>query len=248
MSGLWAVARRELFSLWVTPLGWLMLCAFLLMNGAAFSATLSSLLTLDASGIDLGPIQAYYGQSVFVPLGYVLTCPLLAMRSLAEERRTGTAELLLSSPLAARSIVIGKYLALAITYLALWLPTLLYPFVLRDTGQIEWTVVGTSYLGVVGLGLGFIAIGMLASAVTSNQLLAAAIAGTFIFLLLLCGIGEQLHPIGGLHEFFAHVSIQGLLAECAQGILSLRRLVYMGTLVAVPLYLTVQQVERWRDA
>lgn len=248
MSGLWAVLRRELFSLWVTPIAWVLLCAFLLMNGAAFTAMLGSLVAFGSSGIDLGPLQIFFGQSVFLPLGYVLVCPLLAMRTLAEERRSGTAELLLSSPIGSAQIVIGKYLALCLTYIGMWLPTLLYAFILRDTGQIEWAVVTTSYVGVLGLGLGFIAIGSFASAVTSNPLIAAMSAGTFIVLLLLCGVAEQVYADGNLHELFSHVSIQALLSECAQGVLSLRRLVYMTTLIVVPLTFTIRAVDHWRDS
>ncbi|HEY5957071.1 MAG TPA: ABC transporter permease, partial [Polyangiaceae bacterium] len=205
-----------------------------------------SLTSYAAGGMDVGPVQAFYGQSVFVPLGYVLFCPLLAMRSLAEERRSGTAELLLSSPLSAANIVLGKYLALGLTYVGMWVPTLVYPFVLRGTGQVEWAVVATTYLGVVGLGLGFLSVGLLASAVTSNQLLAATLAGTVIFGLALCGVGTQLVPEGPLHELFSHLSIQATLTECAQGILSLRRLVYLVTLIGLTQVLTIGAVERWR--
>jgi ABC-2 type transport system permease protein len=247
MTGVWAVARRELFSLWVTPLAWLVLCAFLLMNGAAFLATISSLSTFGMEGIDVGPIQAYFGQSIFVPLGYVLVCPLLSMRTLAEERRTGTAELLLCSPISAVGIVVGKYLALSGTYAIMWLPTLLYPLILRDTGHVEWPVVATSYVGVVGLGCGFVSVGLLASAVTTNPLVAAILTSTLISLLLLCGVGEQLYQGGFARVLLSQLSIQSSLAECAQGILSVRRLTYLATLVILPQFLAVRAVERWRD-
>jgi ABC-2 type transport system permease protein len=246
MAGTWAVARRELFSLWVTPLAWFLLCTFLLMNGTAFVTVISALSAFGPGGIDVGPVQAFYGQSVFVPLGYVLVCPLLSMRALAEERRTGTAELLLSSPLGTASIVLGKFLALSITYVALWAPTLLYPLILRNTGQLEWPVVATTYIGVIGLGLGFVAVGLFTSSITENQFLAAAIAGTLIVLLLLCGVGEQLLEVGPLHDLLAHLSIQACLAECAQGVLSLRRLLYLATLVTLPLFLATRAVDGWR--
>lgn len=247
MTLIWAVARRELLSLWVTPLAWSLLCAFSLINGAAFVATLNSLVTFGAAGIDVGPTQAFYGQSIFVPLGYLLLCPLLTMRSLAEERRAGTAELLLSSPLSSGQIVMGKYLALSITYLCMWLPTLLYPYILRDTGYIEWRVVGASYVGVIGLGLGFVSVGLLASAAVRNQLVAALLNGTLIFALLLSGLAEQTYQDEPLHSLLSQLSIASLLAECGQGILSLQRLVYLASLVALPLFLATRLVERWRD-
>jgi ABC-2 type transport system permease protein len=243
----WAVTRRELLSLWVTPLAWSLLCAFSLIHGAAFVATLNSLVTFGATGIDVGPTQAFFGQSIFVPLGYLLVCPLLTMRSLAEERRSGTAELLLSSALTSAQIVLGKYLALALTYLTMWLPTLLYPYILRETGQIEWGVVAASYVGVLGLGLGFVSVGVLASSAVRNQLVAALLSGTVIFSLLLCGLAEQTYQEEPLHSVLSQLSIASLLAECGQGILSLQRLVYMASLIALPLFLATRRVESWRD-
>lgn len=247
MTGTWAIARRELLSLWVTPLAWSLLVAFSLINGAAFVATLNSLTSFLAGGIDLGPIQAFYGQSIFVPLGYLLLCPLLTMRTLAEERRSGTAELLLGSPLTATDIVAGKYLALALTYVAMWLPTLAYPFILRDTGFVEWTIVLSSYLGVLGLGLGFVAVGILASAVTRNQLVAALLTGTLIFILVLCELGKQNYPDGWLAELFSQLSIASHLADFSVGVIHLRRIVYVLTLSMLPLFLAVRSVEAWRD-
>ena len=247
MSGVLSIARRELFGLWVTPLAWLLLCAFSFVNGAAFIATLSSYANFDAGAIDVGPLQAFYGQSIFVPLGYLLLCPLLSMRTLSEERRAGTAELLLSAPLTSASIVIGKYLALAVTYVAMWLPTLLYPVILRNTGQVEWPVVATSYLGVIGLGLGFLGFGVLTSAITTNQLLAAVFSGTMIFVLMLCGVGEQLYTAEPLHSLFSQLSIQSLLSECAQGIVSVRRVVYIVSWIVLPLFWAGRVVDGWRE-
>jgi ABC-2 type transport system permease protein len=248
MTATWAVARRELFSLWVTPIAWLLLCAFLLVNGAAFVATLSAILADDSVGIDVGPIQAYFGQSIFVPLGYLLVCPLITMRTLAEERRSGTAELLLCAPISTGAIVCGKYLALAVTYVGMWLPTLLYAFVLRDTGHVEWQVVATSYVGAVGLGLGFLAIGLCMSSLTAHQLVAAGLTGTVVFTSMLCGVGEQIYQAEPLHGLLSLLSIQSHLSECAEGVLSLRRILYAATLVVLPLFVATRSVEHWRDS
>lgn len=247
MAGTWSVARRELLSLWVTPLAWSLMIAFCLINGSAFVATLNSLSSFLAGGIDIGPIQAFYGQSIFVPLGYLLLCPLLTMRSLAEERRSGTAELLLGSPLSATQIVVGKYFALALTYVAMWLPTLAYPIILRDTGSVEWPVVFSSYVGVLGLGLSFISIGVLASAVTPNQLVAALLTGTLIFAFILCELGKLNDPGGLLSELFDQLSIASHLADFALGVVRLRRIVYVVSLTILPLFLAVRAVEAWRD-
>jgi ABC-2 type transport system permease protein len=247
MKALIAIARRELFSLWVTPLGWLLLGLFTLLNGAAFVAIVTALSESTQSTIDWGPMQAFYGQSIFVPLGYLVFCPVLTMRSLSEERRQGTAETLLSTQATSTSIVFGKYLALAVSYLILWLPSLLYPFILRNTGHVEWTVVLSSYLGVLGLGLGFVAVGEFASSITTNQLVAAALSSALILLFILAGVAEQLLVDSPLRPIFLSFSVQAHLTEAAQGIISLRRLVHAATIILLPLFLAVRAVERWRE-
>lgn len=247
MTALIAIAKRELFSLWVTPMGWLLLGLFTLLNGAAFVAIVTTLSDTTTSVIDLGPVQAFYGQSVFVPLGYLVFCPVLTMRSLSEERRQGTAETLLSTQATSTSIVLGKYLALAVSYLILWLPSILYPFILRDTGHVEWAVVFSSYLGVLGLGLGFVAVGLLTSAMTTNQLVAAALASSIILLFLLAGVAEQLFVDSRLQPLFSALSVQAHLTEATQGVVSLKRLIHALSLIALPLFLAVRAVEQWRE-
>ena len=247
MSPTFAIAKRELYALWVTPLAWILLGLFTLLYGAALITILTTLLETTDNVIDLGPMQAFFGQSIFIPLGYLIFCPALSMRALAEERHRGTAETLLSTRATATHIVVGKYLALAITYIALWTPTLLYPTILRNAGLVEWSVVASSYFGVIGLGLGFLAIGLLASAATNNQLVSAALSSALVFLFLLAGTAEQLTQDTPLHIWFYHLSVQAFLAETAQGILSLKRVVYVVTLTALPLFLATIAVERWRN-
>jgi ABC-2 type transport system permease protein len=248
MTALLAIAKRELFSLWVTPLAWILLGLFTLLNGATFVTIVTTLTETTENVIDLGPIQAFYGQSVFIPLGYLVFCPVLTMRSLAEERRSGTAETLLCTRASATAIVLGKYLALVLTYVALWTPTLLYPFILRETGQVEWPVVASSYLGVLGLGLGFLSIGLFTSALSTNQLIAAALSSAIVCLLLLCGVAAQLFVESPLHDIFSHLSVQAQLAEMAQGVVSSSRLVFSITLITLPLFFATRAVESWRDA
>jgi ABC-2 type transport system permease protein len=242
-----AIAKRELLSLWVTPLAWLLLGLLTALNGAAFVAVVTALQETTDSVIDLGPTQAFFGQSVFVPLGYLIFCPVLTMRSLSEERRSGTFETLLSTRASATAIVLGKYLSLVSTFVILWLPSVLYPVILRNTGVIEWPVVASSYVGVLGLGLGFLAVGLHASALSSNQLVAAALSGAVISAFLICGVAERLFLDGAMHALFAHLSVQSLLAEFAQGIVSTKRLVLMTSLVVLPLFFAVRAVEHWRD-
>ena len=154
MSGLASVYRREMLSLWVTPLAWALLVVFLLIQGISFYSIVLHVSNLSELSLDNGPVQAYFGQSIFLLVSLLLVCPALTMRLLAEERRSGTIEALLTAPVTAAGVVLGKYLATLTTYVLLWAPTILYIVILRNTGHVEWSVVGSSYLGVFGIGAG----------------------------------------------------------------------------------------------
>ena len=100
MSGFLAIYRREMLSLWVTPLAWVLLVVFLLLQG--IDLLLASSFTSRASpssSVETGPVQAYFGQeSIFLLMSLLLVCPALTMRAFAEERRSGTIETLLTAP------------------------------------------------------------------------------------------------------------------------------------------------------
>lgn len=246
MSGLLPVFRREMLSLWVTPLAWVLLTVFLLIQGLSFYSIVVHVSSMAQASIDNGPIQAYFGQSIFLIVSLLLVCPALTMRMLAEERRSGTIEALLTAPVTPAGVVLGKYLATLVTYVLMWLPTLLYVFILRNTGQVDWRVVGASYLGVFGVGAGYLAVGTLTSAMTRSQLTAFLLTVVVQFGLFILGIGEYVFEPGMLRELCVHVSVLSQMDEMAKGVVDLRRLVFDGTLVALPLFVTVRVVDSWR--
>ncbi len=107
----------------------------MLLQGAIFYSIITHFASMAEVSVDTGPVQAYFGQeSIFLLMTLLLVCPALSMRVFAEERRSGTIEALLTAPVTASSVVLGKYAALLTTYLLIWLPTLLYVVILRKTG------------------------------------------------------------------------------------------------------------------
>lgn len=246
MNGLLAVYRREMLSLWVTPLAWVLLVAFLLIQGLSFYSIVVHVSSVAQLSVDTGPVQAYFGQSIFLLVSLLLVCPALTMRSFAEERKTGTIESLLTAPVTPTGVVLGKYLATLSTYVLMWAPTLLYVVILRKTGQVDWPVVASSYVGVVGIGAGYLALGTLMSAMTRSQLLAFVLAALVQFGLFILGIGEYIFEPGPLHAVSSHVSVLSQMDELSRGVVDLRRLIFDGTLIAVPLFVTVRVVDSWR--
>ncbi|MEZ4221643.1 MAG: ABC transporter permease [Polyangiaceae bacterium] len=246
MSGLVAVYRREMLSMWVTPLAWVLLVVFLLIQGMSFYTIVVHISNLPTASMDNGPVQAYFGQSIFLLVSLLLVCPALSMRSFAEERRSGTIEGLLTAPVTATGVVLGKFLAMLSTYVLMWAPTVLYIVILRDTGQIDWHVVASSYLGVLAIGAGYLAIGVLMSAMTTSQLLAFVLTMLAQFGLFILGIGEYIFEPGTVHAISSHVSVLTQMDEMSKGIIDLRRLVFDGSLIVVPLFVTVRVIDSWR--
>ena len=246
MTGFAAVYRREMLSLWVTPLAWVLLFAFLLIQGLSFYSIVVHISSMSQLSVDSGPVQAYFGQSIFLLVSLLLLCPALSMRLFAEERRSGTIEALLTAPVTPAGVVAGKYLATLSTYALMWAPTLLYILILRNTGKIDWPVVATSYLGVLGIGAGYLAVGTLMSAVSRSQLMALILTVLVQFGLFILGIGEYIFPPGALHDLSSHVSVLSQMDELSKGVVDLRRLVFDASLVLFPLFLTGRVVDSWR--
>ncbi len=246
MSGFLAIYRREMLSLWVSPLAWILLFVFLVIQGVSFYLMVEHFANFDGATIDYGPVAAYFGQSIFIPISLIILCPALTMRLFAEERRSGTIETLLTAPVSPWGVVLGKYLATLTTYVLIWAPTLLYVIILRKTGTVDWPVVGASYLGLLGIGAAYLAVGMLMSALSKSQLISLILSLLLIFGLFILGIGEYVFPPGPLRDVCGHVSVFSQLVDFSKGIVDLRRVVFDLTLMGLPLFLTARIVDSWR--
>jgi ABC-2 type transport system permease protein len=245
VKGFLPIWKRELFSLFVTPLAWVLMTTFLVVQGIHFFLLANQYAT-DVSLGDGGPIQAFFGKTILLYLPMLFVCPLLTMRLFAEERRSGTIEALLTTPVSAVGVTFAKYAAALATYVAIWAPTVLYVVLIAKTGEVDWRVVGASYLGVFGIGAGYLAIGTMTSALTQSQLTAAVLSAMALIFLFMVGIGEFVIDAGPVHDVCAYVSPWAQMNDFSQGIVDLRRLVFDATLVAVPLFITVRAVDSWR--
>jgi ABC-2 type transport system permease protein len=248
MTGLLPVYRREMLSLWVTPLAWVLFVVFLLLQGLSFYWIVRHVSSMPDLSVDSGPIQSYFGQSIFLLTSLLLLCPALTMRMFAEERRSGTIESLLTAPVTPGAVVVGKYCAVLTTYVGMWIPTLLYILTLRHTGEVDWWVVASSYLGVVAIGASYLAIGTLMSAMSRSQLVALILTIVVLFGLFIFGIGEYILEPGLVRELCAHVSVFAQMDELSKGVVDLRRLVFDGSLVLLALFMTTRVVDSWRWA
>jgi ABC-2 type transport system permease protein len=249
MSGFFAIFRREMLSLWVTPLAWVLLFVFLLLQGGIFYSIIVHFSSFAELSADSGPLGAYFGEnSVFLLMTLLLVCPALSMRLLAEERRSGTIESLMTAPVGAAGVVLGKYAAALATYTLIWIPTLLYAVILRKTGSVDWPVVLSSYLGLFLVGAQYLAIGILSSSLGKSQFVALLITVLLQFGLFVLGIGEYLFDPGVLLDVCSYVSLAGHMEDFAKGIVDTRRLLYDLSSATFCLFLTVRVVDSWRRA
>ena len=236
MKTVLTVARRELESYFASPIAYIVTAAFLVVTGYLFSLILFYSREASLRGI-------FANISVLV----LIVSPALTMRRLAEEQRTGTIELLLTSPVRDVEVVIGKFLGsmgLALGMLAL---TLYYPLILFLYGSPERGHIVSGYLGVILLSAAFIAIGLFASSLTSNQIVAAVL--TFMALLMLWLIGAAADIASPpVSDILRYMSVDRYYADFTRGVVDSKAVVFFASVVAVFLFAAVRSLEmrRWR--
>ena len=247
MRSFFPIFKRELFAFFVTPLAWVLICVFLLVQGMHFYLLVDHFSSQGEMASDQTPLQAFFGNTVLLYLILFLLVPAMTMRLFAEERRSGTVESLMTAPVSSAAVVLAKYAAVLTTYVAMWAPTGLYLVILRRTGDVDWHVAASSYLGVLLVGAGYLSIGLMMSALTKSQFLALVMTAMVILSLFILGIGEFVAREGTmLHEVCAHVSIWAHMNDFASGIVDSRRLIFYGSMVLLPLFVTTRAVDAWR--
>ncbi len=250
-----AVLRKELAIYFATPIFYITGFFFLLLGGYFFYANTLyySLVSFQAAqnlqlATQLNPQQMVF-RPLFATLAIVLLLlvPLLTMRLLAEEKRAGTAELLFTYPLTDWAIILGKFAAALLIYAIFLGFTVVYALVFSTVGVLDWGALITGYLGLLLLGGGCLALGLFASSLTENQIIAAV--SSFALLLLFWVIGWQ-QDIGspGWGAFFGGLSMMDHYESFIRGVIDTRDLVYYLSFIYFFLFLTKRQLEsrRWR--
>jgi ABC-2 type transport system permease protein len=169
------------------------------------------------------------------------------MRAYAEERRSGTIELLLTSPLTDLEIILGKFFGALGLYVAMLLVTMLYIAILFVYGSPEWRPLVACYLGLLLMGGAFIAIGLLISSTTNNQIVAGVVTFVVFLLFWIVGwFGDTAGPtIGPITRW---LSITEHFDDFSKGIIDTKHVLYYLSLITFGLFLTAKSVdtERWR--
>ena len=235
-----AIARRDFTALFVSPVGWVVAGLFIfLVSGFGFIATVLAGQQATMAGV-FGVITNFL---------MVVLIPLLTMRVLAEERAQGTLELLLTSPVRDWELTAGKWFGAFAFYVMLIATTVVYVVILRVyAAGLDLGLIGATYLGLVLVGAEAIAIGVLASSLTRNQIVAFFIAMALLLMIWYAGyvIGFFVAPPANL--FFEYIGGWNRFQAFSLGQAALRDIVYFVTLTVGALFLTTRVLasRRWR--
>lgn len=241
-----ALISRELVAYFSSPLAYVVLTAFLFFNGYVFSLIMAYL--NDPRTQAMTPLKLFFGGTIFFWLFLLFVVPVITMRLIAEERRVGTLEVLLTAPVSEGQVVMGKFVAAFIFYLFLWLPTVAYVVILSQHASIDLYKVASGYLGIALLGVLFTAVGLFTSAFTRNQIVAAIFAFAVLVVLFSLGLMEQLATNQVLKGALGYMNLWDHMDDFARGLVDTRRIVYQLSLAGLFLFLTVKVVEarKWR--
>jgi ABC-2 type transport system permease protein len=256
------IARRELSTYFVSPLAYLILAVFIVVIGLSFSLNLISFANecliygsnpyyLQQLNVDEQVVRPLFGG--FVPVFFLILFPAITMRLLPEEKRQGTAELILTSPVSSAEIILGKYLGALVVSLVMLVGSLAFIYVLTFVAKPDLHVVASLYLGVFLLGAAFLAIGLCLSAFTDNQVLAYVLGvGVLLVLWFLSGISRSTSLAETLGErgvrFLENLSIIEHFADFSKGIVDTQHIVYYLTVVVFSLFVAQRVLDshRWR--
>jgi ABC-2 type transport system permease protein len=235
-----AIARRDFVALFVSPVGWVVAGLFtFLVSGFGFIATVLAGQQATMDGV-FGVITNFL---------MVVLVPLLTMRVLAEERAQGTLELLLTSPVRDWEVTAGKWVGAFAFYVMLLATTIVYVAILRFyVSGLDLGLLGATYVGLALVGAAAIAIGVLASSLTRNQIVAFFIAMALLLMIWYAGyvIGFFVAPPANL--FFEYIGGWNRFQAFSLGQAAVRDIVYFVTLTFGALFLTTRVLasRRWR--
>lgn len=255
MRSVWIIAKKELKTYLYSPIAYILTAFFLLVSGFFFYSILSwaneQTLRLQQSGYAIDRVNI--NQMLFEPFFNNMTVilmfllPLLTMRLFADEKKMRTEELLLTSPLRPGAIILGKYLATLLIYAVILLLTSTYAVFVFLNGNPEAAPLLTAYLGLFLLGAVFIAIGLFASALTENQVIAAAISFSAILLIwVVSWVGES--GPGAWRAILSYLSFFSHFRNMVAGVIDTQDIVYFLSFIFLGLYLTraLFEFRKWR--
>jgi ABC-2 type transport system permease protein len=256
MSNILAIAHKELKSYFASPIAYIVIGFWALLYGYFFVALLNYFvrqsMQMGQFGMQ-GPQAMNVNQQLIRPLLQnvliliLFLMPMVTMRSYSEEKRSGTIELLLTSPLTDFQIIMGKFLGAMALYGAMLAVTLIHVGLLFIYGRPEWKPLVTAYIGLLLMGGCFISLGLFISSLTKNQIVAGMVTfAVFLMLWIITWIGSFSGPT--IDKLTQYLSIVDHYDDFGKGVIDTTHLIYYLSFITFGLFLTAKAVdsERWR--
>jgi ABC-2 type transport system permease protein len=238
MHNVITIARRELRAYFDSLVAYVVICVSLILIGLFFFFVGGGIWQVDRASME----RMFNA----LPWAFSFVLPLATMRSLAEEKRSGTLELLITMPVRDSEVILGKYFGAFGLVVVLLLATLVYPIAMFKwpwhLGALDWGPVWTAYLGLLLFAGAGLAVGMLFSSITDSQIIAFFL--TAAVLALMNGMGWLVDAWqGSFSDAFAFVSFQSRYAPFARGIIDTRAIVYFISVAVIALLVAFRSLE-----
>jgi ABC-2 type transport system permease protein len=235
MNPIWIIAKKELGSFFDSLIAYVILAAFLGLSGLFTWDPLELLGRGDIFFRKQADLQVFFGIAYWTLFFFV---PALTMRQIAEERKSGTIELLLTKDVSERQLVVGKFLACLLLVCIALAFTLPYYFSVAKLGSIDHGATLAGYLGLLLMSAAYISIGLFASSLTSNQIVAfllAILIGVFFHLLFEVMAGNRQ---GWFSSLLQNLSLRYHFQSIQRGVIDTKDLVYFGSIIVLGLGLS----------
>lgn len=230
-----AIAKRELTSWFSSPVAYIVACVFLIFSGFLFFSTFFL--------VDRAELRGFFA---ILPVLFAFFIPAITMRLFSEETRSGSVETLMTMPVSGFDVTVGKYIAGLVSSASILVPTLAYAVTAALLGEIEWGPVAGGYLGAIFLAAAFTSIGLFASALTNNQIIAFFAAFTVSIFLAMIDRFLVIFP-AAIVAPLEYLSAGYHFDSVSRGILDSRDIVYFASITALFLALTVRAVDGRRS-
>lgn len=249
MQAYLTLTRRELASFFVSATGYIIIAGGVFLIGLSFQ---NLLYLLQGQPTPAPVTELFYSTGYFWEI-LLLACPVITMRLFAQEKYSGTFETLMTTPVSDLQVVLAKFTAAMVFYVALWLPSILYIILLRNyvsrPEAFDPGLLGSTFLGILLLGALFMSLGCFASSLTKSQIVAAMISftvGYTLFLLSWLSGNLQLAP-GWQASLVSYVALFDHMNDFARGMVDSRHVVFYVSATFLFLFLTLRVVEsrRW---
>jgi ABC-2 type transport system permease protein len=258
MKGMYAIYRKEMSHYFVSPIAYVVIGLFLILSAFFFNSYLVNAIQYSAQmegfggggpGFDV-PGQVTRGFFGIVALFILFFLPMLTMGVYAEERKRGTMELLMTSPVTETQIVLGKFFASLSLLAIMLLPTATYMAYMNFHSDpvMPWRLLWTGYLGVLLFGGSLLALGSFISSLTENQLIAAVMTFAAFLMVWVIDIGRDAE--GSVGTVLQYLSVIHHYDDFTRGVIDTSSLIYYGSFMFLFIFLTVRSVDsiRWRRA